>query len=154
MPTLKPRVQVTLEFQTHEVIERLAALQGRTRGSIIAELLDSVAPVLARTVAVLEAASTASQEVKSGLRSVAEGVHTDLVGAAGEGIRQMDLMIDELSAGSTEEANPRLVTRGSGIRHTTQPSAPKKLRKGSIPGVAASSSVNPEQPTGRRSPRG
>lgn len=136
MPTIKPRVQVTLDFQTHEVIQRLAAAQGRTRGAIIAELLDSVAPVLARTAAMIEAASEASEQVKSGLRSVAEGVHSDLVGAAGEGIRQMDLMICELSADSTEEANPRVVTRGSGIRHNTNPSATKKTRKGSISGLS------------------
>jgi hypothetical protein len=115
MPTIKPRVAVTLEPGTHEVIERLSVLQGRTRGAVIAELLDSVAPVLARTVSLLEAASSASEQVKQGLRSVAEGIHGDLLKTSGDSLSQLDLLLDQmrktpLPAG----ANPHVVTRGSG----------------------------------------
>uniref|UniRef100_UPI00287F8070 hypothetical protein n=1 Tax=Pseudomonas aeruginosa TaxID=287 RepID=UPI00287F8070 len=67
MPTIKPRVQVTLEPSTHEVIERLAALQGCSRGAVIADLIDSVAPALGRTVALLEAAREAPAQVRQGL---------------------------------------------------------------------------------------
>lgn len=132
MPTIKPRVQVTLEPQTHEVIERLARLQGRTRGSIIAELLDSIAPVLAQTAAILEAAEAAPKDVLRGLKSVVEGVHDELLDAAGDGIKQMDFLLSELSGG---KVNPHVVTRGSGITDTTQKHKNTKARKGSIPGV-------------------
>ena len=132
MPTIKPRVQVTLEPQTHEVIERLARLQGRTRGSIIAELLDSIAPVLAQTAAILEAAEAAPKDVLRGLKSVVEGVHDELLDAAGDGIKQMDFLLSELSGG---KANPHVVTRGSGITDSTQKHKNTKARKGSIPGV-------------------
>uniref|UniRef100_UPI001C0B5BD0 ribbon-helix-helix domain-containing protein n=1 Tax=Pseudomonas aeruginosa TaxID=287 RepID=UPI001C0B5BD0 len=64
MPTVKPRTTVTLEPSTHAVIDRLAVLQGRSRGAVIADLLDSVAPAMTRTVALLEAAAAAPQQVK------------------------------------------------------------------------------------------
>lgn len=115
MPTIKPRVNVTLEPQTHAVIERLAHLQGRTRGAVIADLLDSIAPVMGRTVALLEAASSAPQQVRDGLRSVVEGVHDDLLAQAGVNSSQMDMLLQELSGGSSEGVNPHVVTRGSGI---------------------------------------
>jgi hypothetical protein len=126
MPTLKPRVQVTLEPQTHEVFARLAYLQGRTRGSIIAELLDSIAPALTQTIAILEAAQSAPQHVKDGLKAVVETAHDDLVLAAGDGIKQMDFLLSELSGG---DANPHVVTRGSGLTDTPPPQSPKTKRK-------------------------
>jgi hypothetical protein len=111
MPTLKPRVQVTLEPSTHEVIQRFASLQGRTRGSVIAEMLDSIAPSLARTVALLEAAAEAPNDVKRGLKAAVEGIQKELVGVSGDATNQLDLLMRGLPGG---EANPHVVTRGSG----------------------------------------
>lgn len=136
MPTLKPRVQVTLQPQTHAVIERLAKLQGRTRGSVIAELLDSIAPTLTRTVALLEAAMEAPNDVKRGLRSVVEGVHAELVQVSGDASAQLDMLLDRFSEkGDSGEANPRLVTRGSGLKSNTKPKAPKGPKNRSTKGV-------------------
>lgn len=115
MPTAKPRVTITLEQSTHDVIERLAALQGRTRGVVIAELLDEVVPALSRTVALLEAAAAAPQQVKAGLRAVVEGVHRDLVAVSGDGIGQLDMLLGAFSGGAAEGASPHVVTRGSGM---------------------------------------
>jgi hypothetical protein len=134
MPTIKPRVNVTLEPQTHAVIERLAHLQGRTRGAVIADLLDSIAPVMGRTVALLEAASSAPQQVKDGLRSVVEGVHNELLEKAGVSNTQMDMLLERLSGGSQGGVNPHVVTRGSGISphaeeaQVKQPHRPRKPR--------------------------
>lgn len=132
MPTVKPRFAVTCEPDTHEVIQRLADLQGRSRGAIVAELLDEVAPALARTVALLEAAAAAPQQVKAGLRAVVEGVHDDLVEVAGDSVRQMDMILDALGAG----ANPHIVTRGSGSGSPRGSSSLKTSENPSSSGVA------------------
>ena len=138
MPTLKPRVQVTLEPSTHEVIERLAKLQGRTRGAIIADLLNSVAPSLTRTVALLEAAMEAPNEVKRGLRSVVEGLHNELVSVAGDASSQLDMLMGKLSEDAhADAADPHVVTRGSGITPPVSSQLPKKPRKRSKPGGTA-----------------
>lgn len=136
MPTLKPRVQVTLEPQTHEIIDRFARLQKRTRGSIISELLDSIAPPLARTVALLEAAQEAPKSVKQGLRSVVEGLHGDLVAATGQAsvaLEQLQLVIED---GSGTGSTPVSVTRGSGTDSTPSSTRKKSSTKGSKPGVS------------------
>ena len=124
MPTNKPRVAVTLEPHTHEVIERLAQLQGRTRGSVISELLDSVAPSLARTVALLEAAQEAPRQVMQGLRKVVDDLHQELVQVAGDASAQIDLALERL--GSEEGVDPHVVTRGSGSGEPGGSAAPKK----------------------------
>lgn len=111
MPTEKPRVTVTLEPSTHEVIDRMAALQRRTRGAVIADLLDAVAPAMGRTVSLLEAAAAAPGEVKAGLVSVVEEIHQEFLMASGAGNRQVDGLF---SAGSQGGVDPHVVTRGSG----------------------------------------
>jgi len=115
MPTAKPRIAVTLNQFTFDVIARMAELQSCSRGKVVADLLDSVAPALARTVALLEAAAQAPQQVKDGLRSVVEDTHGELVGIAGDAMKQLDFMLDEFAR---LEANPHVVTRGSGSGET------------------------------------
>jgi hypothetical protein len=135
MPTIKPRVQVTLEPETHAVIERLASLQGRTRGAVIAEMLDSVAPALTRTISLIEAAQDAPGQVRAGMRRAVESAHAEIVSLAGDASKQLDVFLDSL--GSQEQANPHVVTRGSGITDTTQKHKNTKARKGSSTGGTA-----------------
>ena len=90
MPTMKPRIAVTLEKHVYETVERLAQLQRKSRGKVVAELLEAIHEPLMRTVALLDAAAEAPEEVKRGLRNVIEGVESSLVGAAGGGLAQMD----------------------------------------------------------------
>lgn len=131
MPTIKPRVQVTLEPSTHEVIERLAALQGCSRGAVIADLIDSVAPALGRTVALLEAAREAPSQVRQGLIDVVQGLHGELLEVTGEASREVQLCLDRLGdpafeivpsldgkKGAAGAPSPHVVTRGSGLDGT------------------------------------
>lgn len=135
MPTIKPRVQVTLEPETHAVIERFAQLQGRTRGSVIAELLDSVAPSLTRTVALLEAAFEAPESIKSGLRGVIEGLQGDLVNASGDTAKQLDFVLNQMEQDAQKSAaDPHVVTRGSGHPTSSTGKQSRKARKGSKSG--------------------
>ena len=136
MPTNKPRVQVTLEPETHAVIARFAQLQGRTRGSVIAELLDSVAPSLTRTVALLEAAFEAPESVKKGLRGVIEDLQGELVSASGDAAKQLDFVLSQMEQDAQNSAsNPHVVTRGSGTGYTTPRKPSKPRSKGSKSGI-------------------
>jgi hypothetical protein len=126
MPTAKPRIAVTLNQHTFEVIARMAELQGCSRGSVVSEMMDAVAPALTRTVALLEAAADAPQQVRDGLRSVVEATHNDLVEVSGDTLRQMDFLLGAFSQGGV---NPHVVTRGSGLTDTPLPQSPKTKRK-------------------------
>nr|CRY95647.1 hypothetical protein [uncultured prokaryote] len=134
MPTAKPRIAVTLEQSTFEVIARMAALQGVSRGSIVADLLDSVAPSLARTVSLLEAAAAAPKQVQDGLREVVEAAHDDFTALAGDATRQLDMLLDAFARTGVD---PHVVTRGSGITPPASVEVPKKPRKRSKPGGTA-----------------
>jgi hypothetical protein len=136
MPTAKPRIAVTLNQQTFEVIARMAQLQGCSRGSIVADMMDAVAPALTRTIALLEAAADAPQQVRDGLRSVVESTHNDLVEASGGAIKQMDFLLDAFSGGGV---NPHVVTRGSGLTDTPLPQSPKTKPKPATTRVPAKS---------------
>lgn len=137
MPTVKPRIAVTLPQETFDVLARLAELQNRSRGSVVAELLVEITPPLARTVALLEAAFAAPNQVKEGLRSVVEGVHRELVAVSGDGINQMDMLLEQLKALPDGGSTPVPVTRGSGTDSTPTPKARKTRRKGSRTGDSA-----------------
>lgn len=126
MPTSKPRVQVTLEPETHEVIDRFAKLQGRTRGSVISEFLDSVRPSLARSVALLEAALESPEDIKQGLRGLIDQLQGELTGVTGDASAQIDMMLNQLdSDADSEGSNPHVVTRGSGSKSPPSQKAPK-----------------------------
>lgn len=134
MPTLKPRTTVTLEPATHEVIDRFAVLQGRSRGSVIAEFMDAVVPALRRTVALLDAASSAPDQIKSGLRAVIETAHNDLTAASGQASQRLDQMLFDLDHSESDfELDPHVVTRGSGTPVEHPNPASKKLRNRSKP---------------------
>nr|WP_019364377.1 hypothetical protein [Pseudomonas luteola] len=145
MPTLKPRVQVTLEPETHNVIERMAALQGCSRGALIADLVETVVPALARTVALLEAAREAPGQVRQGLIDAVNGLHSDLVGASGDATREVQAIMEKLSdpdwqpvpQGVAGDGNPHVVTRGSG---SGEPRGSSKLQKAPRPVTARVSS--------------
>lgn len=135
MPTTKPRVQVTLEPETHAVIDRFASLQNRSRGAVIAELLDSIAPSLTRTVALLEAAMAAPESIKDGLRGVVEGIQDELVNVSGDASKQLDILLDQIDKRAAEaDANPHVVTRGSGPQPPTPSTGVKKRRNRSKSG--------------------
>lgn len=134
MPTIKPRIAVTLNEPTFQVIARMAELQGCSRGSVVADLLESVAPVLGRTVALLEAAAAAPKQVRDGLRGVVEDTHDQLVEVAGDSILQMDWLLSELSGAG---ANPHVVTRGSGSGDARGSGGEKKRSKPAVARVSA-----------------
>lgn len=128
MPTLKPRIAVTLNQATFDVIVRMALLQGVSRGAVVADLLESIAPVLTRTVALLEAAALAPKQVRDGLLEVVESAHDELVGIAGDATSQLDgILVGFSDLGVDLGVDPHIVTRGSGMG-VNDFNQPKKVR--------------------------
>lgn len=135
----KPRIAIYLPPHVYETIKRLSELNGEPMSRIVAELVEAVAEPLIRTVALLEAAASAPQQIKDGLRGTVETMERDLYGVAGYAIGQMDWLINEMGKGvpgaggagaaraaavppepgarSSKKAkpNPHTVIRGSGL---------------------------------------
>lgn len=87
MPTINPRVNVTLSPSLDALVGRLAALQRVSKSNVLRELLETAAPALSRAVALMEAAARSKPEVLSGLarsldqsQNKAEAILDDLLG--------------------------------------------------------------------------
>lgn len=128
MATTKPRINVTLEPHRYALFRRLAALQGVSMSSLVSELLDVVAEPMGRVCVVLEAAKTAPESVRKGLRAAVDRAEAQLMPKALETLDQFDLFLAQSEAATGTEArgpgaaalraqlaasDPRLVTRGS-----------------------------------------
>lgn len=148
MPSKLPTISVRLKPHVFEVFARLAELQGRSRGSVVADLLEAVHPPLMRTVALLEAARDAPAQVQSGLLRTLEDMEMDLVHVSGGSLAQMDMLIERArqpaqrerrepappaavaqKSGKKGGSTPVLVTRGSG-RVSASRSRTRKPRSG------------------------
>jgi len=70
MPTSKPRITLTLNRSTYEVITELARLQKRSPGSVVVELLETVEEPLRNLAALLQAANEAPQDFRHKLAGV------------------------------------------------------------------------------------
>lgn len=98
MATEKPRITITLEPDQHEVLRRLAALQGRPMSRIIAELLAEVTPTLGRVADSLEIAMRSSEDVRTNLRRVAQEAETEMAPMLDAVLSQFDLFHQHIDA--------------------------------------------------------
>jgi hypothetical protein len=120
VPTIRPRVAVTLNEEAHEAVRFLALATGFSMSSVIADLVHTVAPVLSRTAEVVAAAKRARGEQRDGLKAaVADALIRLSPGRfehGGAGDRQLSLM-----DGVLERA---VLSRSSGnARRGARPSA-------------------------------
>lgn len=96
MATNKPRITISLNPHVYATLKRMSELGGQPMSSIVTELLDTVHEPLMRTVAFLEAAASAPQQVKDGLRQSFEAVERDLYGTVGYTMGQIDWLTQQI----------------------------------------------------------
>lgn len=144
MATKNPRIAVMVKPQVHEVFRRLAKLQGESMSRVVGDILESVYEPMMRTVALLEAAQEAPQQVRDGLRNVVLDLEREMVSASGSGLAQLDWMRDHMiektdvskSPKSTKKPRSRKVsapvpvTRGSGSGNPLKNKKTLKKRSG------------------------
>lgn len=146
MPTLNPRTNVTLSPSLDLLLVRLAAFNGSSKSQVLRELLEAAEPALQRAVALMEAASKATDNVKQGLAKslsdAQDAAEAQLAGhieyldrAAGDLVRQAEgVRGRRASKANTRSVPPSMpaggvrppvpVTRGVGI--------PKGGRRGKV----------------------
>jgi hypothetical protein len=131
MPTMNPRIQVTVKPSQYQLLKRLAKLQGRSMSQVLAELFDQIEPVYERVAVVLQAAVRAQDSMKQGLRNATEEAEAEMRPHVARAMGQLDLLVERSEgwqsglAGSEPASvrdplrTPEPVTRGSGL-HTTR----------------------------------
>ena len=132
MPTKKPRITITLEPGMSRLLDELADLQGRRRGEILSDLLETVREPFERVAVLLKAAKEAPANALAGLRASALQAEAALLPIASQGMGQLDMLIEQAKGTvspsgarrpaptskpktKTGSLNPHVVTRGSGI---------------------------------------
>ena len=67
MPTAKPRVNVAMDQADFDLLSAFAASQGVSRASVMVELWQMAAPVMARVLKLVEEARRAKESVRKGI---------------------------------------------------------------------------------------
>lgn len=80
MPTLKPRISITLDHDELVILDRYAAASGTPRASIVADLLRSTLPQLKEAADLIEMANAAPGHIKQGLIENLSNATADAMG--------------------------------------------------------------------------
>lgn len=123
MPTLNPRITVTLTPGTASVLRDLSTLGGQSQSSIVGELLEVSLPVLERVVTAMRSASTIQASAKAEIASGLDRAQAKLEAQMGSMLIEMDEINRPLL-----EAAERVTRRGAaGVaagRRAAHPAAP------------------------------
>jgi hypothetical protein len=96
MPTLNPRVNVTLSPSLDRLVQRLAKHQGVSKSQVLRELLETAEPALQRVVLLMDAASKAQKEVRNGLARSLGKAQDSIEGDLSAGLRSLDAITSDL----------------------------------------------------------
>ena len=138
MPTAKPRVNVAMDQADFDLLSAFAARQGVSRASVLLELWQMSAPVMARVLKLVEEAERAKASVRKGIVEAAAEAEAKILPLQRDALLNLDMFeeairdvireaggadADDSASGrrtdpesSSDGPNPRPVTRGSGFR--------------------------------------
>lgn len=80
MPTLKPRVSITMDPDDLAVLDRYAVASGTPRATIISGLLASAIPELGRAAELIEMANAAPRHIREGIVENLSNATSDALG--------------------------------------------------------------------------
>jgi hypothetical protein len=151
MPTLNPRITITLTPAVATVLRELSKLAGNSQSAIVGELLETSLPVFERVVAALRAADTIQSSAKAEIAAGLDRAQAKLEGQLGLLLEDMDDGIRPLlehaekvhrrgaTAGKRSAAvvplrrsTPVPVTRGSGPTKGHPKHPPKAKARGRV----------------------
>lgn len=130
MPTMNPRVNVTLSPSLDALVSALAAHQRASKSQVLRELLEAAEPALRRAVALMDAASKASAEVRLNLarsfdnaQDQAEKTAAELLAKLDQGTRDLVTIAEEVRA---RRPARRLAPAPAGSRRPSDPPPSKR----------------------------
>lgn len=116
MATSKPRITLTLEPRTYEIVQRLAKANGQSMSRVITDFLHVAEGQMERAVALLEAAAGASDKAREGVRRTLQRAESALVPALLQALDQQQL---DLQTASDESGFSTLELREELVRSRT-----------------------------------
>jgi predicted DNA-binding protein len=121
MPTIKPRITVTLSERQHAVLRSLSKSSGQSMSAYIAELMELVLPTLERMAATMQALAQTRDGEMQRVREQLDEAQRVFEPVAMAAVAQADMVMErvERAVGAT---SPPPTNRGV----TTTPEKPKK----------------------------
>lgn len=114
MATDKPRITVTLKHEDYLVLSELSKVNGQSMSAIVAELVSTVTPVMARVIAASRVFERSQDEAKERVRAMFDEAEERVLPAVKQLEDEFMSMLDNLNAMEPEaDQDPRPVTRGS-----------------------------------------
>lgn len=96
MPATNPRISISIPLYRHDLLRRLAGLQGVSVSSMVGDLLAEFYPVLERVCVALEAAKQAQESSKAGVREAADRALREMEPLMAAVTAQADLFFAEV----------------------------------------------------------
>lgn len=144
MPTIKPRITITLSDEQHATLQSLAQVQGVSMSSIIVDLLDTTLPVLQRLAEVLRNAANAPQAVLDDLKASLNSAEADMLGHGTSVMSQLDVLVG-LSGGAGDGGPATAAGGRAGPPEAVTISKPPTTNRG-VRNVPPSSKKRPISP--------
>jgi hypothetical protein len=123
VPTLNPRITITLEPSVHAILRRLSELTRESQSAIVSDLLSQSSPAFAKIITVLEAAQSASASMKASTAARLDEAQSKIE-------EQLGLVM-----GTLEEVSRPLLDQAEKVsRRSRQPGGRAKAKLASPPG--------------------
>lgn len=117
MPTKKPRLTITLDPVTHELLKELAEVNEQSLSSVISELLDTMIPTVQRVVEAGRHFQLLSEDMKAQIRRNFDAAESLVLPEVAAMESDFIALLNSVGEAAAAEADPRPVTRGSRPPH-------------------------------------
>lgn len=150
MATTKPRITITLEPRTYEVVSRMAKAGGESMSAVVTGIVDLAVPSFERAVAIVERAQSAGDEVRAGIKSALDRADRDLMPMLLEAVKQSDMFL----AGVGHEAADGGAAPAPRRRRPVAGAAAPKVEEGVSTPVPVTRGSGGRQPGAKRAVKG
>lgn len=133
MPTLKPRVSITMESDDLAVLDRYAAASGTPRATIVSGLLSSAIPELLRASELIEMANAAPRHIREGIISNLSNATADALGFLQPFHTDFHLAMRALQQELPLDPSKRREGSALGVQRSPLPTPPRRLKRSSDP---------------------
>lgn len=127
MPTLKPRVSITMNPDDLAVLDRYALASGTPRATIVAGLLASAIPELGKAAELIEMANAAPRHIREGIIQNLSNATSDALGFLAPFHSDFRLVMNTLQAEFPLDQGKRREGLTVGVR-SAPPAAPPRRR--------------------------
>lgn len=142
MPTLNPRINVTLSPSLYGMVEELAKYQRVSRSMVLRELLEASEPALAQVVAMMRAAEDMTEAAKSRLFADMDSTLVKLEAKKDQALALAAGVTSDLVAQAETIRGRRPGRRASGMRQLHASPAPRSTGSDSPPAPPGPPSSN------------